>query len=206
MKLYFVRHGESEANLLYEFSNRGLKHGLTETGKFQAQSLAQTLQIASITKIFTSPLLRAIQTAEILAQALGIPYEIAEALREVDCGVLEGTSDEASWQAFWKLCDAWLKSRAWEARMEQGESFLDLQRRFVPFIERLVREYQSLPGGLVLVGHGGTYRCMLPLVLSNIDLEYGVGHGLSHTAVVIAEVKPAGLVCLAWGETVLAAA
>jgi broad specificity phosphatase PhoE len=33
MRLYFVRHGESKANLLEIFSNRGLKHGLTERGR-----------------------------------------------------------------------------------------------------------------------------------------------------------------------------
>ena len=40
MRLYFVRHGESEANLLHEFSNSGLKHPLTLTGVAQAQALA----------------------------------------------------------------------------------------------------------------------------------------------------------------------
>src|SRR6476646_8171101 len=43
MKLYFVRHGESEANLLREISNRGTRHGLTAKGRAQATALAQSL-------------------------------------------------------------------------------------------------------------------------------------------------------------------
>lgn len=81
MKLYFARHGESEANLLHEFSNRGLKHGLTEEGRQQAATLAGKLEGISVAKLFSSPLLRAIQTAQILADEPGVPYEITDALR-----------------------------------------------------------------------------------------------------------------------------
>ena len=44
MRIYFARHGESEANILQEFSNRGRKHGLTEKGKRQAERLADNLK------------------------------------------------------------------------------------------------------------------------------------------------------------------
>ncbi|MBK9055673.1 MAG: histidine phosphatase family protein [Chloroflexi bacterium] len=43
MRFYFVRHGESEANILHEMSNRGWKHGLTEKGREQAAALAYNL-------------------------------------------------------------------------------------------------------------------------------------------------------------------
>ena len=52
MRLYFVRHGESEANLLQEFSNRGLKHGLTPTGVRQATALAEALRGLQVAKIY----------------------------------------------------------------------------------------------------------------------------------------------------------
>lgn len=55
------------------FSNRGLEHGLTQRGRAQAASLAQKLVGRQITRLFTSPILRAIQTAEILAETLGVP-------------------------------------------------------------------------------------------------------------------------------------
>ena len=68
MRLYFIRHGESEANVLHEISNRGAKHGLTEKGRAQVAALAQKLGAIPFVKLYSSPLLRAIQTAEILSQ------------------------------------------------------------------------------------------------------------------------------------------
>lgn len=86
MKFYFVRHGESEANILHEMSNRGWKHGLTEKGREQAAALAHNLLPIKARKIFPSPLMRAVQTAEILAEALGLEMEVTDALCEFDCG------------------------------------------------------------------------------------------------------------------------
>ncbi|NMF56882.1 histidine phosphatase family protein [Pseudanabaena yagii] len=59
LKLYFVRHGESIANLLHEFSNTGCKHPLTENGINQAKLLADQLSGLQITQIYSSPILRA---------------------------------------------------------------------------------------------------------------------------------------------------
>jgi broad specificity phosphatase PhoE len=203
MRLYFVRHGESEANLLNECSNRGLKHGLTETGKQQARALAQSLRSVPVAALFSSPLLRARQTAEILAHALGIAYQVTDALREFDCGILEGKSDAASWHAYWQLSEAWLSRQEWEQRIEQGESFVEIQQRFVPFVDQVLQVYGTSASAVVLVGHGGTYRCMLPLVLRNIDFRLSSEQGMGHTVVIVAELRPEGLVCVAWEDTVL---
>lgn len=201
MRLYFVRHGESEANLLHEFSNRGVKHPLTASGREQSLALAQALRGITVTRIFASPNLRAVQTAEIVAGELGRGYEVVDALREYDVGVLEGRADAASWQRYWEINDAWLVRHEWGARIEQGESFFDIRQRFVPFIEQLVHDGATSPASdIVLVGHGGTYRCMLPLVLRNIDFSFVLEHGMGHTDVVVAELTADGLACLTWGE------
>jgi broad specificity phosphatase PhoE len=202
-RLYFLRHGESEANVLHEFSNRPGKHPLTEKGRQQAKALADQLRGASIRGIYCSPVLRALQTAEILSDELGVTFAIEDALREFDVGVLEGKSDQASWDLFWQLMDAWLKRGEWERRIEGGESFVDIRDRFVPFVESLVRRESLLSGGLALVGHGGTYRCMLPLIFSNIDFEFPVRHGLDNAGVIVGIPSSQGLVCLSWGDTPL---
>jgi broad specificity phosphatase PhoE len=203
MKLYFVRHGESEANILWEFSNRGLKHPLTVRGREQAAALVRDLEGISIARLFSSPLLRAVQTAEILSDALGVPYKTTDALREYDCGILEGKSDEASWDLYHAVLSDWIERGQWEARIEQGESFLDMQERFVPFIERLVEEYRDSLDRILLVGHGGLYRCMLPMVLANVDFSFALAHPISNTAYVVATAGAEGLTCLTWcGEIV----
>ncbi|HVO41606.1 MAG TPA: histidine phosphatase family protein [Aggregatilineales bacterium] len=202
MKLYFVRHGESEANLLHEFSNRGLKHPLTGKGRQQAHTLAAAFRGMPLARLFSSPILRAIQTAEILAEAVGVPYEITDALREYDCGIWEESSDPAGWKIYDQVVEAWQRGE-YEQRMEGGESFLDIQARFVPFIEGLVSDYGRSATNLVLVGHGGTYRMMLPRVLTNVDPRFALDNHLGNTSAVVAELRPEGLCCLAWGEIAL---
>jgi probable phosphoglycerate mutase len=198
-KLIFARHGESEANVLHEFSNRGLKHGLTARGRLQAQLLAEQLGDSATEALFSSPLLRALQTAEILSTHLNLPYEVTDALREYDCGFLEGRSDEDGWELYEIVLREWLVNRNWARRIQGGESFLDMQRRFVPFIEDLVTAYASAGATLVFVGHGGLYRCMLPLILRNIDFDFTLNHGLGNTETVVAEAMGRELICRAWG-------
>jgi broad specificity phosphatase PhoE/GNAT superfamily N-acetyltransferase len=198
MQLYFVRHGESQANILHVISNRVAHHGLTAQGRQQAVTLAKRLHSISPARIFTSPLLRAVQTASILSDSWSAPLEITEALREYDCGILEGCSDPASWQLHRQLRDAWLVDKQWHRRLEQGESFLDIQARFMPFIERLVARTSHMADTFVLVGHGGVYACMLPLILANVDFAFVLERPFPNTAYVLAESGAAGLMCLEW--------
>ncbi len=198
MQLYFVRHGESEANVLQVVSNRGAQHPLTEKGREQARTLAGTLLAAGIQAIFTSPLLRAVQTAEILSERLGIGFQVTDALREYDCGVLEGMSGRGTWERFWALRAEWIHQRRWERRFEGGESFEDMRARFVPFVEGLVAAGGHDGGNQILIGHGGVYACMLPLVLANIDLADPERYPFPNTGYVLAETRPGGLLCLQW--------
>jgi len=198
MRIYFTRHGESQANLLREISNRGLRHGLTRTGREQAATLAHRLQGLPITRIYSSPVLRAIETSVILANRLDLDYEVVDALREYDCGVLEGRSDEVGWQIWQELFDAWVVHQRWERRIEGGESFYDIRERFKPFIEGLIRQYGGTDEGLLCVSHGGVYWMMLPLVLKNVDNALISRHGFDYTACIVSELRAAGLVCVEW--------
>jgi probable phosphoglycerate mutase len=198
VKLYFVRHGESEANVLNMFSNRDLEHELTERGRTQAASLAQKLAGRQGIRLYTSPIRRAAQTAEILAAALGIPYQVTGALREYDCGILEGRSDPTSWQIYRAAFRKWTEQGHWEQRIEGGESFAEMRDRFVPFLQEIIAQHEDSPGSLVLVGHGGLYQCMLPLVLVNVGPGIVHRHPIGTTGVVVAEPAQEGLVCLEW--------
>ena len=202
MRLYFARHGESEANILKEFSNWPGKHGLTDKGKRQAERLADNLKGIRFTALYCSPILRAVQTADIIAKRLNITYEIKDALREYDVGILEGRSDEASWQRHRQVLLGWIEGKNWETGIEGGESYNDIKERFMPFIRRLEEEYQQADVNVLLIGHGGTYRCMLPLLLSNVDHSFSlVGH-IDYTTYIVAELRGKKWVCLRWGEEI----
>ena len=196
MKLYFVRHGESEANVLRVISDRGWVHPLTEKGRQQARDLGDKLQTAGIAKIYTSPLQRAVQTAEILAQTLGIEFEITGALREFDCGIAEGRADAKAWQLWQSAWDNWLLHQQWDYRIEDGESFNDLRRRFLPLVNGLLGDRAGQSKNYVLIGHGGLYFSMLPQVLTNLPPHFE--GTFPNTGCVLAEARPEGLVCLEW--------
>jgi broad specificity phosphatase PhoE len=82
--------------------------------------------------------------------------------------------------------------------MQGGESLLDLQARFMPFVEQLLSRHRAAGGGLVLVSHGGVYENMLPRLLKNVNMTAADRYSIPHTGVIIAEDTPAGLICESW--------
>jgi probable phosphoglycerate mutase len=198
LQLYFVRHGESEANLLREFSNSGIKHPLTEKGIAQAQELAQKLRDIPFAAIYSSPVLRAQQTARIVAEQLGMPVEVTEALREWNVGIYEGTTDPKGWELHRQVQEDWFFHDKPESKMPGGENLIEIKARFVPFIEKLVEEHQDTERNILCVAHGGLYIAMLPLILKNIDHAFANDQGVAHTSPTIAEVRTNGLYCTSW--------
>jgi broad specificity phosphatase PhoE len=199
MRIFFARHGESQANLLHEVSNRGLKHPLTQKGREQARMLAGKFQDHSLSRIFSSPVLRAIETTVIVANQLSVDYEVTQALRGYDLGELEGKADEKTWELWQQLFDDWTKYRHWQRHAPGGESFYDVKNRFVPFINRLIQEYRDSQANLLCIGHGGLYWIMLPLVLTNIDTEFILkNQSFQYASLIVSELRPQGLVCLEW--------
>ena len=200
MNVLFVRHGESLANTLRVVSNGDLPHPLTERGVQQAEQLAIELNGRPISQIYTSPILRAKQTAEILARRLGLNVEVADRLREYHCGDLEGKGDDETWREHSRVVNAWLYNQDFDARSSGGESFHDLERRFVPFIDFLRGRYDD-GETVLLVGHGGTFRAMLPIVCENISFEFIQSAAMHNTIVIETVWTPTGLVCLNWDGT-----
>ena len=198
MRLLFVRHGESTANLLHEFSNSGFRHPLTDVGVEQAHTVARSLSGLLVEMIYASPVMRAVQTAHILADSLHAPVETTEALREWSVGIYEGTTDPVGWELHSQVQDDWFVHSNTSSRMPGGESFREIQERFVPFIESLVPAEGHSDRHIVLVGHGGLYTAMLPTILKNVTFTFAREHGFPYTAFVIAETRPDGLYCASW--------
>ncbi len=203
MNLYFVRHGESEANTRHIISNRESSFPLTPRGIQQAKDLAEEIKDIPFSAMFCSPVLRARETADILSATLGIPYQVTEALREYDCGILEEKSDEESWECHRQYFEDWVLRSDYTSKPEGGECYLDIQNRFVPFIDELISTNTHGERHILLIGHGGLFLLMLPLVLNNIDHSFATAHGLGNTEFVFAKYGSRGLVCMCWGEQIL---
>lgn len=199
MRLLFARHGESEANVRHVIANRGSGYRLTERGRTQAIELADAVRAEAVTRILASPLRRAAETGEIVGRALGVPVELAEALREFDCGGYEGRSDDEAWAAHVDIQAQWHERGRPEARLDGGESLIDLKDRFIPFVTRLAASDPGQDTAVLLIGHGGLFLAVLPEILVGIDPGVARERGLGHGRFIVVEPRPGGrLTCVDW--------
>ena len=88
MILYCVRHGESVYNAEGRIQGR-LNVPLSELGRRQSAAAAAALAGLSVDALYASPLRRAMETAEIIADALGLPIQTDLRLMEIDVGVFQ---------------------------------------------------------------------------------------------------------------------
>ncbi len=128
MRLYLVRHGETESNRL------GLALGradvpLNERGLWQAQRLAAALAGEPIAAVYSSPLCRALDTAGPIASALGLPVEIEPGLVEMEIGEVEGLTFAEIRARFPGLLKAWMSPEGQARGMPGGERLVDVQAR-----------------------------------------------------------------------------
>lgn len=95
----FLRHGESVGNAEHRFQGHA-DFPLTERGLAQARALAERWQAEGMTftRAFSSPLLRARQTAETVCAALSVPLELDPDWMEINNGLLAGLNDEEAEQ------------------------------------------------------------------------------------------------------------
>ena len=126
-KLLLIRHGETDFNRQRRMQGT-MPVPLNAHGRQQAAALAYFLQGAAIDALYTSPILRARETAQIIGKALKLPLREDFRLREIEFGIFEGlTYDEASE----RYPDA---AKAWGAgnfayKVPDGESRGDVQMR-----------------------------------------------------------------------------
>lgn len=104
--LYLVRHGQTESSARHCYSGRR-DVALTVLGHRQARQAGETLRLAGVDAVYSSPLSRAVDTARTIAAATGAPVIIDQRLTEVDYGPLEGLDRESARQQFGKAFETW---------------------------------------------------------------------------------------------------
>ncbi len=89
-------------------------------------------------------------------------------------------------------------------RSAGGESFNDISKRFVPFIQNLIQTTQGQSGSFLLVSHGGVLYTMLPLLLENVTHAFAGRRIMTNTSIIIADEEDGKLICREWcGERVV---
>lgn len=198
-QIWLIRHGESEANVQRIYANTGRSFPLTQKGIEQVKALADRLSAFNIREVYTSPLLRAVQTAEELCQSRTIQIQTATELVEYHMGMYEGTSSIPGTAG--ALSDAetkrgWFERNDFDARSPGGESLRDMKDRFLPFIMKVAKDHLGLPGIVLVVTHGGLLTAMLPFVFENLDPNFVRARSIGHLSVIKGELRSDKLVCV----------
>jgi broad specificity phosphatase PhoE len=149
-KIFLVRHGETEWNKVRRIQGGESDTPLNDTGKLQANALAGRLKNEKITAVFSSPLQRALQTAQAIAAYHSLEVTALPSLKEIKVGELEGRLASDLLMRFDEfLCGDDIEKKP--KKTPGGESAEDVQERAWETITKLAA--QQPEGTLVVVSH-----------------------------------------------------
>jgi broad specificity phosphatase PhoE len=197
MRLILIRHGQTPSNVRGLLDTQPPGPGLTEWGQTQAAAVPETLAGEVVDAIYASTALRAQLTAAPLAADRGLDVIIRSGLREIAAGDWEMLGDDESVHGYLELVGAWL---AGDLRRRSpgadGESGIEVMERFDAVIAEIAA---SGVDAAAVVAHGAVNRTWASLRADNLDDEFGAGHPLRNTGIVILDGDPdAGWTAVSW--------
>jgi broad specificity phosphatase PhoE len=148
-EIILVRHGETEWNVSETFRGRA-DVDLNETGMRQAELLGKYLSEEKIDLIYTSPLKRAVKTAEAIAKFQKIEVKTVENLIDFNYGEWQGLTLEEVIERDDVLYQDWLDTPE-QMRIPGGETLADVLNRAMPFVVNSVMRCRE--GKIALVSH-----------------------------------------------------
>jgi broad specificity phosphatase PhoE len=158
LRLLLVRHGETVWNQENRWQGQA-DVPLSESGRIQARRLAERLlaEGRQVRAIYTSDLSRAVHTAEILGEVLGLPPLPEVGWREMNIGTWSGLTTT---EVIARYASEWERLRAGEDLPRGGgETFAQFQGRILQSVERLREKHTGEQ--IVIVSHGGAVRAFL---------------------------------------------
>src|SRR6266508_3771870 len=148
--LILIRHGENDFVKTGKLPGQSAGIHLNERGQKQAQALGEALKEVPIKAIYASPLERALETAEPIAESHNLQIIQEPDLMDAKVGKWEGKSLKAL-----RLTNAWKIVQHSPSRFQfpEGESFVSLQTRLVNVLEGIVKKYNKPKDIVALVFH-----------------------------------------------------
>lgn len=152
MKIYLIRHGESLANLGLVSADFSMdnQNSLSQKGEEQIRTIIPTFQNCNIVRIFSSPMKRAVKSAEILQSSLANKPKIIidNRLKEIDYGIFTDDRDNPEMQNIAKRQIAGDQ----EIRFGGGENIREILERFLDFLIDNYKENQN--SEIIVFSHG----------------------------------------------------
>jgi broad specificity phosphatase PhoE len=159
-RVFLVRHGQSQGNAEHRFGGHSATP-LSERGRLEAEATARALQGEQVAAIYSSDLLRAVETAAPLARALNLEINQTSAFRERSVGHMEGLTFEEAAREYPDEYAALLR-RDFEHVILGGESYRQMLDRAARALDRIISEHQGQT--VAVFAHTGTI-CILALHL-----------------------------------------
>jgi len=147
-EIILVRHGETEWNVGKIYRGR-MDINLDEVGIKQAELLGKYLSQTMLDAIYSSPLKRALDTANIIARYSKTSVQVSDNLIDFDYGEWQGLSEEEVKKLYPSLHNEWL-TNPHRVRMPHGESLADVRERSLKVINGVISKYK---GRVVVVSH-----------------------------------------------------
>lgn len=180
-----VRHGEAAYEQPEVLSDQG--GWLTERGRVQAAELAEWLSGERVAAAYTSRLRRAVETGEVLGDALGLQAHAVGGIQEFSVGDLAGRpyTDPTARRVFLE----WLSGHL-DVRCPGAETGEEVVARFVAALDELADRHRGET--VVVVSHGGVMSLAIPHTVVNASANLSRDHLLANCAVVPIEVDSDG--------------
>ena len=150
--ILLARHGETDWNRQGRFQGHA-DPPLNATGRAQAAELAAELEAVGLAAVYSSPLRRALETAQAVAAEHGLDPVAVDALREVDVGSWQGLTRVEIETQFPEQFARWLD---YDQGWEDGESYEEMGRRAVAALLELALAHEG--ERVLAVTHGGPIR------------------------------------------------
>jgi len=195
-RILAIRHGETAWNVDTRIQGQ-LDIPLNETGRWQAHRLALATAEEGIDAIYSSDLLRALETAQ--AVAAGAAREIVTdvGLRERGFGEFEGLTYQEIGERWPELSERW-RRRDPSFGPPGGEVLTDFYARSVATVQRLAAAH---PGQTIaVVAHGGVMDCLYRAA-TRLALDAPRSWQLGNAAINRLLHSPQGFVLVGWSDT-----
>jgi len=165
-RVFLIRHGQVEWNAKNSYIG-STDLPLDHIGFKQADLLAQYLATREIAKVYSSDLLRARQTADVIATGLEIPLVLCRELRELSYGAWEGVSESEVARLYPDHYSRWLVE-PFCVQIPEGEHLSEFQNRVLPAFQHIATENRE--DDIVIVAHKTANRLILAYLLG-MDLN-----------------------------------
>ena len=157
LKIYLLRHGETKYSQHGNYCG-ALDPELTPAGCQMAQAFADAYCSVPWTAIYVSPMKRTIATAQPLCDAVGLPMQLRDGLREIGYGSWEGEEQEEVRLQHEQDYIRWLTEPAWNPPTN-GETAVQVASRALPVITEIESRHKS--GNVLVISHKATIRIII---------------------------------------------